>query len=232
MPRWRSVARRSGSRSPSMIARRMRWPVSPAVGDHRVGLTFISVSAFCMCRTQRERSPVSRLIGVRRSAAGKPRRPDGTLPAAGRRTSAARSTGSPLLRPPLLRLAAARASPRSPRAPASRRPLSMEVDSIATLVTPHDANAAISSRSRVKAPNERTGSVRRVDRHEMRSLPMSIPAQSGFTTLRRWVLRDLRAMEHPPGFISVASPCSKSHSLERGRGKPAPSVTEATADQA
>ena len=25
-------------------------------------LTFISVSAFCMCRTQRERSPVSRLI--------------------------------------------------------------------------------------------------------------------------------------------------------------------------
>ena len=63
MPRWRSVAKRSGSRSPSMIARRMRWPVSPTMlAITESSLTFISVSAFCMCRTQRERSSVSRLI--------------------------------------------------------------------------------------------------------------------------------------------------------------------------
>ena len=137
------------------------------------------------------------------------RRPDGTRPAAGRRTSAARSTGSPARRSCARRsassCAAARASPRSPRAPASRRPQSSrpEVDSIATLVTPHDlSHAAIASRSRAKAPNERTGSSVRSGSTatKCRSLPMSIPAQSGFTTLRRRVLRDLRAMEHPPAF--------------------------------
>ena len=65
-----------------------------------------------------------------------------------------------------------------------------------------------------------------------RSLPMFDPcavrvhhpeAPGFFETCAPWNIL--------PGFISVASgeePCSKSHSLERGHGKPAPSVTEAT----
>ena len=84
----------------------------------------------------------------------------------------------------------------------------------------------------MKPSNDRTGSEHRSGSTatKCRSLPMSIPAQSGFTTFNRCVLPLLRAMQESSQAslrCGRGGTTAKFQSLERGRGNPAPSVTEA-----
>ena len=177
---WRSV-RRSGSRSPSMIARRMRWPVSPVMlaitvePDVHLGQCLLHVQD--AAGAVPGQPPHLACVGAQphrapgRNAPREDRRTSLPDPLAVQHVARARRSASSC--------AAARIT--STRAPASRRPGSSRPRSTPSRPSsPRTTPATPPSPSRVKEPNERTGSSLRSGSTatKCRSLPMSIPPRA------------------------------------------------------
>ena len=236
----RSAASRCGSRSPPTVARRIRCPVVPVMSLMTESRRTSSPSAPSACAERSGSGPrPDDLSGAHRSAAGRPRHPDGRRRAAAGGTEAAGSTGSPGHRfcaPGSVRASAdARAEPRNRRGPEPRTPGPVDGGGLHRHL-PHPALRQPRGHrpvSRVKAPHDRTGSGNRSGSTatQCRSLPISTPAQSGFTNSRLPARFDLRAISMSPFGKRPGSDregtAAKSHLLNEVTGKPAPSVTEA-----